>query len=260
MTQERKYSTPRLLSSLEEVAKTRTPIWDISGSGDIRIKLDTDVNDQEWYVIEDDSKRCGAFSGEVPCWAFPHWNGGNDFYRYVPVAFCFKTFASLLEEYPQHTKYEEWSYDEEEHTERLERANWRHEQTGSLEGKTLAELKAFAEAGRVLASETGYTNPFGHFVRRFQDGTYSLTGRFPQQGESVPKILISGGIATYEDLINEAKDGFLNGFDLPVWFVMSEDVKYCAKCGVPVEKLACCQWCGEHEAINNLLGDIEIDL
>jgi hypothetical protein len=63
MTQERKYSTPRLLSSLEEVAKTRTPIWDISGSGDIRIKLDTDVNGQEWYVISDDSKRGRAFTG-----------------------------------------------------------------------------------------------------------------------------------------------------------------------------------------------------
>src|SRR5437588_2679647 len=109
MTQERKYGTPSLLSSLEEVAKTRTPIWD-EWSGDIRIKLDTDVNGQEWYVIQDDSKRGGAFTGEVPCWAFPHFNGSHDFYSYVPVSFCFKTFASLLEEYPQHTHHERWHY------------------------------------------------------------------------------------------------------------------------------------------------------
>lgn len=132
MTQGKKHSTPRLLSSLEEVAKTRTPIF-YGEYGYVRIKLDTDVNEQEWYVIEDDSKRGGAFTGEVPCWAFPHWCGSHDMYRYVPVAFCFKTFASLLEEYPQYTKYEGWFYDEKEYTQRLEHARYQDKKIGRLE-------------------------------------------------------------------------------------------------------------------------------
>jgi hypothetical protein len=135
----------------------------------------------------------------------------------------------------------------------------------NAKGKTLAELKVFAEAGRALAFVTEGSNPFGYFVRRFRDGTYSFTGRFPQQGARVPKILISGGMATYEDLINEAKNAFLEDVDLPAWSVMSESVRYCAGCGVPTERLMYCQWCDENRItekreLDEILGDIEIDL
>ncbi len=130
MAQKRKLSTPSLLSSLEAVAKTRTSIFG-GVYGDVHIKLDTDVNDQEWYVVVDDTGLCSTFKGEVPCWAFPHFNGAHDFYRYVPVPFCFKTFASLLEAYPQYTECKEWFYDEIEYAERLERANWKPEQIDS---------------------------------------------------------------------------------------------------------------------------------
>lgn len=149
MTQTSKFSTPSLLINLEEVAKTRTPIWD-EWSGDIRIKLDTDVNGQEWYVIQDNSNRGGTFTGEVPCLAFPHWCGSHDMYSYVPVPFCFKTFASLLEEYPQHTKHAKWHYDKEEYRQRLEHAISQNEQTGSLEVNQSTNTGARKQCERIF--------------------------------------------------------------------------------------------------------------
>jgi hypothetical protein len=70
MEKEPKFSTPRKLRDLEEVINTRTPVWDIDGSGDVRIKLDTDVNGQEWYVLSDDRSGDPLY-GKVECWAFP---------------------------------------------------------------------------------------------------------------------------------------------------------------------------------------------
>jgi len=115
-TMETKFSTPSKLVDLEEVIDTRTPVWDIYGSGDVRIKLDTDVNDQEWYVLSDDRSKEPLY-GKVECWAFPHFNGAHDQYSYEPVAFCFKTFAELLEAYP--TERAIWAYDEDEYAGRL---------------------------------------------------------------------------------------------------------------------------------------------
>lgn len=114
---ERTFSTPSKLVDLETVTNTRTPVWDIDGSGDIRIKLDTDVNGQEWYVITDDSSGCEPFDGIAYCWAFPHFNGAHDYYRYVPCAFCFKTFAELLVAHP--TERAIWAYDLEEYAQRI---------------------------------------------------------------------------------------------------------------------------------------------
>jgi hypothetical protein len=116
---EANFSQPAKLADLETVINIRTPVYDIERYGDIRIKLDTDVNDKEWYVIEDDSGGCEPIGGVVSCWAFPHFNGGHDFYRYIPVAFCFKTLAALLAAYP--TELPIWGYDKGEYAERLER-------------------------------------------------------------------------------------------------------------------------------------------
>ncbi len=119
---EPKFSTPSKLSDLEAVINTRTPVWDIAGSGDIHIKLDTAVNGQEWYVLFDDSQWNGCFEGEVSCWAFPHFNGAHDTYCYEPVAFCFKTFAELLASEYLKAPWKEraiWAYDEEEYATRL---------------------------------------------------------------------------------------------------------------------------------------------
>jgi len=116
---ETKFSIPRKLIDLEEVINTRTPVWDIDGSGDVRIKFDTDVNGQEWYVLSDD-RNVDPLYGKVECWAFPHFNGAFDQYRYVPVAFCFKTFAELLAAYP--TERAMWGYNEEEYARRLAHA------------------------------------------------------------------------------------------------------------------------------------------
>ncbi|HEX3639898.1 MAG TPA: hypothetical protein VHV10_01265 [Ktedonobacteraceae bacterium] len=218
MAQERKYSNPRLLSSLEEVAKTRTPIWDISGSGDIRIKLDTDVNGQEWYVIEDNSQRGGSFTGEVQCWAFPHFNGAHDFYSYVPVSFCFKTFASLLEEYPQHTKDARWHYDEKELTERLERDKWQNEQIGSLEGKVLAELQREIDLGMEVYPSTNHDvivqrlqdEPWGidrYVFLRYEDGTQrEKPSRVPPTPDEDTGHLVNHVIVFFAD---ENRDGGL---------------------------------------------------
>lgn len=118
-TTEPKCSTPAKLIDLEEVINTRTPIWDIGRNGDVRIKLDTDVNGQEWYVISPDDGRHGPIEGIVSCWAFPHWNGDFETYAYVPVAYCFKTFAALLDAHP--TERAIWGYNEREYDERRTR-------------------------------------------------------------------------------------------------------------------------------------------
>jgi hypothetical protein len=83
-------------------------------------------------------------TGEIPCWAFPHFNGSHDFYSYIPVPFCFKTFALLLEEYPQHTKHEQWQYDEEEYAQRLEHAKWQNEHFDSSDD-TLTSFNALLD-------------------------------------------------------------------------------------------------------------------
>lgn len=116
MAGETKFSTHRKLVDLETVINTRTPVWDVGGSGDVRIKLDTDVNGQDWYVLSDDRSRDPLY-GQVACWAFPHFNGAHDQYAYEPVAFCFKTFAGLLEAHP--TERAIWAYNEAEYAERL---------------------------------------------------------------------------------------------------------------------------------------------
>jgi hypothetical protein len=121
MTAQAKFSTPSKLIDLEAVVNTRTPVWDIAGSGDVRIKLDTDVNDQEWYVLSDDSKWGGYFKGKVECWAFPHWCGSHDQYAYEPVAFCFKTFTELLEAHP--TEHAIWGYDVAKYEQRVRMAS-----------------------------------------------------------------------------------------------------------------------------------------
>lgn len=112
-----KFSTPRKLADLEEVINTRTPVWDIGGSGDVRVKLDTDVNDKEWYVLTN-VERGEPLTGLVPCWAFPHFNGAYDQFAYEPAQFCFKNLDQLLGAFP--TDRAIWAYDKEEYARRLE--------------------------------------------------------------------------------------------------------------------------------------------
>lgn len=137
MSQETKFSALSKLIDLEEVVNTRTPVWNIGGNGDIRVKLDTDVNDQEWYVLSN-AERGEPLEGMVSCWAFPHFNGAYDQYGYEPVNFCFKTFAALLESF--HTENVVWAYDIEEHTRRVEMM------IGAEEYKRQQEEKARKEA------------------------------------------------------------------------------------------------------------------
>jgi hypothetical protein len=116
------------------VVNTRTPVWDIKGTGDIRVKLDTDVSGQEWYVFSDDSGRAEPLEGMVSCRAFPHFNGAHDQFRYEPVAFCFKTFAALLEAHP--TESIIWAYDLEEYHQRVRMLGQQQEEEdqGDLRG------------------------------------------------------------------------------------------------------------------------------
>jgi len=117
---EKKFSPLSKLADLEAVINTRTPVWDIGRNGDVRIKLDTDVNDQEWYVLSDD-RNVEPLYGKVECWAFPHFNGAHDQYSYEPVAFCFKTFAELLAAHP--TERAIWGYNLDEYAQRVRMAS-----------------------------------------------------------------------------------------------------------------------------------------
>lgn len=137
MERETKFSPLGKLVDLEAVINTRTPVWDIGRNGDVRIKLDTDVNGQEWYVIWPNDGRC-PIKGIVPCWAFPHFNGSFDTYGYEPVEYCFKTLASLLEAYP--TGLSMWAYDEAEYAQRRDQTSSTHTEFNALLGDIEIDL------------------------------------------------------------------------------------------------------------------------
>lgn len=151
---EHTYSTPRKLSDLADVVKTRTPIFsDDRHGGDIRIKLDTDVNNHEWYVVTDDSQYGTHFVGMVNCWAFPHFNGAHDFYRYIPVKFCFCTFAEVLLAYPDFAESPRWIYEEEEYATR--QFQWEQERVRQIDN---AVIDAYRQRTGIL--EVSLDHPF----------------------------------------------------------------------------------------------------
>jgi hypothetical protein len=90
------FSEKRSLRDLESVLNTRTRVWLIRGEVEVCLKLETDVNGQEWYVYDVYGGSGNTFKGEVPCWSFPHFNGAYDTYSYVPVPHCFKTIEELM--------------------------------------------------------------------------------------------------------------------------------------------------------------------